>query len=300
MWVKRTLILGLASAAMSLGLGMAPASAATIDEILNTGGGGEWLLSDNNAEYLINGPNSTGESTLEVGDRLRGIIGWETAEQQFAPGDTYPLIGADQQELTALFDITVTSITTQADGCPENFCFTFGATAGFDAEMAALGFTDIDGAAIAYFIDNTQEFTRNGTIANAESLVTDGTAYWLFGFEGSDFWNATSSTNDVSGFSGTPTADGNFNVGLSLLENLSGVQLGLFDCLNPFTNVAVSVQGCASGGLLAPGALSEYDLFTNADMTIQVVPVPEPATIGIFGLGLLGLGLVGRRRRRSV
>ena len=46
-----------------------------------------------------------------------------------------------------------------------------------------------------------------------------------------------------------------------------------------------------------------YGWFTNVDVTggiaidsVQVVGVPEPGMLALFGLGLVGLGIVRRRR----
>ena len=37
--------------------------------------------------------------------------------------------------------------------------------------------------------------------------------------------------------------------------------------------------------------------FSIDDISLDVIAVPEPAALGLFGLGLVGLGLAARRRR---
>lgn len=39
------------------------------------------------------------------------------------------------------------------------------------------------------------------------------------------------------------------------------------------------------------------DFDTKQDMIIKIAPVPEPATMALFGLGLLGISFVGRKRK---
>jgi hypothetical protein len=86
-------------------------------------------LSDNDAEYLINADGSRCTSgvapdcTVDVGDRLRGIFDINSIEGLLpVAGPFFTPFGGN--ELTAIFDITVTSKT----GAPGAWTFNFAPT----------------------------------------------------------------------------------------------------------------------------------------------------------------------------
>jgi len=284
-------LLGAAAGALFLGLSASTANADTISDILLGGADNTPLLSDNSAEYLINANGGT-DTTVDIGDRLRGILQIGTIEN---PGTWTLGAGTGNSELSALFDVVVTGKVCGVTGCS----FTFGAYDGFEAELTSFGFTNVTGGAIAFFEDTVPDFTRVDGIATGETNAIDGNEYWLFGFDGlDDFWNADTDTDDLSIVAGLPptTVFGDFTVGLSLLSNPFGIALGNVPCFNPDALSVATVNACANGLVHQPDTENEeFDVWNDVNFTIAVVP--EPGTLSIVGLGLLGLGYASRRRK---
>ena len=83
-----------------------------------------------------------------------------------------------------------------------------------------------------------------------------------------------------------PTVD---NLNASLLQTNASFATG-----NVGADGLIDVNG--SGSFIAPSIGAQYDLFDNVDFTVRV---PEPTTLGLFGISLLGLGILMRRRRRQ-
>jgi hypothetical protein len=70
-----------------------------------------------------------------------------------------------------------------------------------------------------------------------------------------------------------------------------------FDLANASSGVLVGES--SDFGLLDAGKYSLTITFDSSS-TVTGVPVPEPGTLGLVGIGLLGLGVVSMRRRRKV
>ena len=281
---------------------------------------GNIQLSDDSAEYLIKdagNSNPLNVGTIEVNDRLRGIF--EINKVQRTPDPSFALGAAATNELTGIFEITVTSKigfgspTSFGGTCLSAFCYTFGTSASFATEMGLLGFGSTSGAMVALFEDiNGNDFNRaSGTIATMEANATDGNPFWLAGLSlATDFWIATSDTDNLTtaNFAAQGTPFGQFAMGLSLLDNPFGPGLNKVTCTNklalpgsPFT-ATNQTSVCANGGLFAKGPVGDsgsvetaYDSLDDVNFNVNVIP--EPSSIALLGLALLGLGVTSRRRK---
>lgn len=277
---------GAALVAMTIGT----ASAASVSDTLFTG---FQQLSDNSAEYLINGANSVGVNTVDVGDRLRGIFTIETVEK--SPFPTRFLGTGGNDELTGIFDLVVVA----KSGGPGAYQFTFAPS----GALAAYGGANVGAA---FFADSTPDYTRvrqTGCvdIACMEARATDGSLFWAVGFTSpNNFWMATAFSDDITTIGSIPAPGngGQFNAGVNLIANpaATGPALGLVQCFNPLLGVNVMVSMCGSGSLLGTGGVdTPFQSFDDVNFTIN--RIPEPATLGLMGLGLLGVAVAGRRRK---
>lgn len=153
-----------------------------------------------------------------------------------------------------------------------------------------------------------------GGTAGFQAYMTSGDVYTTLGI-GAGVTNSESVTNfdaaelAVGGFTTAPTdyglyvfsiATSNFSANDFLQLTVSGIPQGTFAMGYGQDAVATGCTTDRHGKTTCTGGYSPYDTpFTEAGITGMTHKVPEPASLLMFGSGLLGLGTLLRRKLRS-
>ena len=247
---------------------------------------GENILEDDNREYLIKGTGNTDAGTLQIGDKLRGVIEFGQILEGNGPGTLNPI----NPELTGIFETQIVNIigTTIIWGSSASFTSVYGA-----------------GAMVALYTGGTNlDINGAPSIAAAELAATDGALWAVAGFaDADDQWvsfNSNLNWGVVTGLGGA-TKVATVNYSLSLLVNNTGYLFNeqALDCIpvgGPFVCAGDGKTDIVGSGdvLGGRGLTNGYGARSDIDVTLNAIP--EPGSLALIALGLLGAGSLSRRR----
>ena len=275
------------------------------------------LLSDNSAELIF---DRDGSGTVNVGDMTISIVGINTIEKSTVPG-SQTLIGQGTvyNELTML---TATKIASA--GAP------FVNLQGIP--MALYTAAPLDGTDVAWFDWSTGTIDDNGAAAGGNiynfiapvglgAVANDGKLAGFLYEDGNVNYDRDSGiqTGITSASDGTARLRADIDPATDPLDVLAVIAptiilppgtpppLTFIQGSDFFLNGTISAQNWSpllfgpdifggNAGFSAPSGSSGWDLFDNADYTLNASAIPEPGTIILMGLGLVGLAGVARKK----
>jgi len=255
---------------------------------------------------------------LDVGDVLRGTINFTTVNS------VSPL--SQGTEFTAVFDVKVLTKVPTTGGLPAAYTFTFGPDAAFGTYAGdAFNWASFLPGSMAILFDNktgfkngdpiASQFTGSGVAGAEASIATaeTGTGFWALGFTGAggtaaagEMWSSTTPGDNLLPASlvvntSTQIQAGGVSATTDLALNIIAIGDGPTNVIPVTYDASIAGKGPADfiGHVAINGkkniAASPFLVSGDGDFEFTTSTVPEPASLGVLGLG----SLVMLRRRRS-
>ncbi len=253
------------------------------------------------ATFVDAGGGVLSETTLDVGDKLRGIF--KASDFRVDSGTEEPF--DTSFEVTAIFETEVLTKTSLGGGA---FSFTFGPSSSFATELAGLGnvsasAADLAGTLVAIFEDQSPDFSvSTGTLAGDEATAIDGSPWAFLGFTGAGLapapgegW-ATGSvpTDDITAL--PPNLLGAF-------ANIAVNRLAISDSLSSSLTIVPTVSGAFGATPVEFTATTTFQGGSGSTIwpvtdqtTVTFSAIPVPAAF-VPGLAMVGGVFFARRRR---
>jgi len=263
------------------------------------------ILQDDDLDLVI---DVDGDGTVSVGDRLRAVIEIQTIDNELIPpGGSQP--APLSPELTAITEVVVTAKNGDSS---TGFIWDFGPSAAFISEFSLTA-----GTMLAFYTDPTPDLDLStcASVAACELAAAGGAdnSLWLelgIGTDLDTFWQASSTgitnlgglhVDSIAGLAGLTGATKVATVNYALESFVNNTGYILNDIALPCVTIAPGlckadgkVDAVGSADILGGAGLGNgYSARSDADITLHTVP--EPATLGLLGLGLIGIGFARRK-----
>lgn len=228
------------------------------------------------AEIIVDGNNAytflTGAQGLDYVGADQNQVGSPIADVPQFPGSTFADVG----------QLAVGSLSATEDQGSANV--NNGLEASWDFVLAQSQGITFTGLADVYI----EAFASAGELADGKASAATTFSMTIVDKDSGQLVYSFALANPVENFLLNQSAAANAN------NELTDTQLcGAFTCGNFLVGAVINSQT----GILAAGTTYQLTIRSNANIDIaRVAEVPAPATLALFGLGLLGLSVQRRRR----
>ena len=237
------------------------------------------------------------ETTTDIG-HLNLSGGNQTVVQE-VDGSGNPFAGAAFTETGTIFSISYTKENVVGAG-DFGFPQSFGTNIGYrlvtsDLSGVVVGFSATTGATAYLFTGGTLNFQKTTDAGTTWSSLANLSVVMPSGGALNDFFGAAQ-TNGQSTITGLFQVAG-YTPGLlkDSLGNVLDPNLGLLFDIETNNTISSPVVSVPCNGVGSTGFCAQLQV--NNDGSVDLLKVPEPATLALAGIALLGLGATARRRK---